>query len=525
MGFPEKSIFICYRRSDAPATVGRIYDRLTAHFGRGTVFRDVDSIPIGTDFRQHIRECLEGGRVGIVVIGPRWDAERLAEPNDFVRLEIETMLRHPRLHVFPLYVDGAKTIRSADLPTSIAELGLKHAAFVRHDPDFHPDVERVLRAMETMQRKPGGARRRLAIPLLLVFLALLIFGGGWWAFHRDWGKGSNPENEGKAVVPTPTPEPEIAVARPESHEENLPLAIPEPTKPTIATATKEAPFVNTLGMKFVPVAITGEAVARTVYFSIWETRVRDLEAFVKEDGYDMSKGEPAFTLERDGKGGYEWKQAGGDWQDPHFPASVGYRGAASEHPVVCVSFKDAQAFCTWLTRREHAADRLPADWSYRLPTDKEWSQAVGLRESSSPRMDKILGKATAEIYPWSGALPAPFDAKRMDGNYRGEESRTDPKGIGTDWPVIDGYNDTYSRTAPVGSFRPNMKGIYDLGGNVWEWCTDHWRDGGIYLPVARGASWDDQARHRLLSTYRDDEIPFYRRANVGFRCVVSGATP
>jgi TIR domain len=65
-------ITISYRRDDSMDITGRIFDRLTSRYGRETVFRDIDSIPPGLDFREHIRASIEDSDVLMVVVGPRW---------------------------------------------------------------------------------------------------------------------------------------------------------------------------------------------------------------------------------------------------------------------------------------------------------------------------------------------------------------------------------------------------------------------------------------------------------------------
>src|ERR1700757_21234 len=91
-----KSIFICYRRSDSADTADRIYESLAKEFGQRAVFRDIDSIPPGVDFRRRIGRELESCRVVLVVIGPDWllakspsGVRRLEESGDDVRAEIE----------------------------------------------------------------------------------------------------------------------------------------------------------------------------------------------------------------------------------------------------------------------------------------------------------------------------------------------------------------------------------------------------------------------------------------------------
>src|SRR5262245_28727874 len=92
-------VFVSYRRSDSPEVTGRIYDRLVEQFGPDRVFRDLDSIPAGVDFRAEIARGVEECGAVLVVIGPGWlvaaDANgnrRLDDPNDFVRPEVEAAL-------------------------------------------------------------------------------------------------------------------------------------------------------------------------------------------------------------------------------------------------------------------------------------------------------------------------------------------------------------------------------------------------------------------------------------------------
>ena len=254
-------------------------------------------------------------------------------------------------------------------------------------------------------------------------------------------------------------------------------------------ATKDHPWVNSLGMKFVLVADT------QVLFSIWDTRVQDFETFVKNTDYDATKG--MYSLDKDG-----WKQRGATWKKPGF--SQGWN-----HPVVGVSWDDAKAFCEWLTKRERGLGALPYGMHYRLPTDEEWS--MGLEGGNTPQeKDSVI-----KLYLWGAKWPPPPGA----GNYAGEEERIgkEPE----DWGVIEGYNDGYPRTSPVGSFAANKNGLYDMGGNVWQWCED-WYNSQNQYRVVRGGSWVDNLDFNLLSsarTYRRE--PYLRYDIVGFRCVVA----
>src|SRR5258708_6532552 len=106
------NIAISYRRADSDAIAGRIRDRLVSHFGSESVFMDVDSIPFGIDFREHIQETLAHNDILVAVIGPKWlgegrtDGPRIMEETDPVRIEIETALRNGNA-VIPVLIGGA----------------------------------------------------------------------------------------------------------------------------------------------------------------------------------------------------------------------------------------------------------------------------------------------------------------------------------------------------------------------------------------------------------------------------------
>ena len=275
--------------------------------------------------------------------------------------------------------------------------------------------------------------------------------------------------------------------------------------PPPVTATKDAPFVNTLGMKFVPAPILGGAVggqrdlvpghpssgspvpgaATSVLFSVWATRVQDYEVFVKETKHP--------------------------WPKPPFEQGP-------THPAVNVSWEDAQAFCAWLTARERKAGKLAASEGYRLPTDHEWSCAVGIGALEDPAEAPIEKQSKIDdTYPWGTQWPPPAGA----GNYAGEELQTALSAGKYSYikSVIQGYRDDFVETAPVGSFVANRYGLFDLGGNVFQWCED-WFDKEQKQRVMRGAPWDSYARHALLSSHRGANASGVRNNGYGFRCVL-----
>lgn len=147
-------IFLSYRRQDSEAIAWHINERLKARFGSGSVFIDVDTIPVGSDFRTVIQNEIEQCRVLIVIIGPDWLDEqneygtrRIDTDNDWVRLEIESALAR-NVQVIPLLVKNARLPRLSDLPDSIQDLAYRNAAKVRAGVDFNSDMNRLIRDIE-----------------------------------------------------------------------------------------------------------------------------------------------------------------------------------------------------------------------------------------------------------------------------------------------------------------------------------------------------------------------------------------
>ena len=121
-------IFISYRRGDDQALAGRLFDRLGEAFGREQLFMDVDSIAPGLDFVRVLQEHLGQCDIVLTVIGKGWlDARpRLDNPQDFVRIEIETALNQEK-RVIPVLVDEARMPRADELPEAIRPLARRNA--------------------------------------------------------------------------------------------------------------------------------------------------------------------------------------------------------------------------------------------------------------------------------------------------------------------------------------------------------------------------------------------------------------
>ncbi|HJW37787.1 MAG TPA: CHASE2 domain-containing protein [Candidatus Udaeobacter sp.] len=158
-------LFINYRREDTAPYAGRLYDRLTAHFGEDQVFIDIDQIEPGEDFVEAINHKVGACDIAIVAIGPNWlratdssGKRRLDDEEDFVRMEIVAALRR-KIRVIPVLVGGAQMPQKQDLPKALAPLSRRNAIELT-ETRFHADVNRLIEAIE----KPLAVAEKKAEP-------------------------------------------------------------------------------------------------------------------------------------------------------------------------------------------------------------------------------------------------------------------------------------------------------------------------------------------------------------------------
>jgi formylglycine-generating enzyme required for sulfatase activity len=235
-------------------------------------------------------------------------------------------------------------------------------------------------------------------------------------------------------------------------------------------------------------------ITKPFYLGVHEVTVGQFRRFVEAKSYRTE-------AEQDGQGGYGFDESSNSWfQNAKYTwRNCGF-AQGDDHPVVNVSWNDAKAFCDWLSAQEGK--------TYRLPTEAEWEYACRA--------------GTNTVYS-SGDDP---ETLARVGNVADATAKA--KFHNRD--LANKASDDYVYTAPVGRFQPNAFGLYDMHGNVWEWCQD-WYDKDYYQGsptddpqgpptasdrVRRGGSWYSDAGY-CRAARRGSFAPSIRSDSMGFR--------
>ena len=281
------------------------------------------------------------------------------------------------------------------------------------------------------------------------------------------------------------------------------------------------PVVNSIGMKLVripagefemgsPASEPGHVenegpvhrvrITRAFELGVHEVTNGQFRAFAEAEAYETE-------AQRDVEGGFgiDFERAvvvrdrHTEWRHPGFPGFL----PGPDHPVLLVSWSDAEAFCKWLSKKEGR--------TYRLPTEAEWEYAA---------------RGGTNTPWWTGVEPKGLAVagNTADGSLRLKVPRAQ-------WAA--GWDDGFPFLAPVGSFGANPFGLHDVHGNVWEWCLDWYgadfyakspRDDpqgpatGTFRTIRGGGWWNDSAQNR--SAQRIYFEPTFRYCLLsGFRVV------
>ncbi|MDF0675674.1 MAG: SUMF1/EgtB/PvdO family nonheme iron enzyme [Nitrospira sp.] len=396
-------ILISYRREDSAYAIDRIDERLVQEFGRQAVFLDVDSIPHGVDFRKYLDEQVAKCEVFLAVIGPDWmgprDSQgktRLEDPGDFVRLEVESALKR-QIPVIPVFVRGASIPPAQQLPTTIQDLAYRHGLALRSGADFRNDMNQLI---ASLKRVIQGQQESQKIP------------------------GQAVRAVGEDVEKAPS------------------AGRPSGNAPADMVKVPKGPFLY-----------GHEKTRETIDHDYWIDRYpvtnKKYRAFIKAGGY---------------KNRQYWSDDGWKWKVANSITGPAYwndvKWNKGDHPVVGVSYYEAEAYATWAGKR--------------LPTEQEWEKAA-----------------------------------------RGEDGRQYPWGEGFDENLCNSSQSGIGHTTPVTQYPNGVSPhrCYDMAGNVWEWCADRYDGHG--QRAIRGGSWNYEpvylrasARLRYSAVYRLDTIGF-----------------
>lgn len=474
-------IFISYRRDDSAGHAGRVCDRIAQRFGRDVVFFDVDAIPLGVNFVKVLREEVAQCSVLLAIIGPDWlemrdetGQRRLDDPRDLVRIEIAAALTRD-IPVIPVLLEGAQMPRPEQLPEDIRELSERNGLNVRH-ASFDGDMAKLLSALQGSTASPPPSLSSSPDDRLRAQAASALAG-----LHGDLApeEVERLRREGRIWVRTGMAAAQKvqwllpANGRKEWFKdiESGPEMVVVPAgKFEMGSAEGEAGRQDDEGPRHSVVIAAPFAVGRLAV-----TR-REFAAFVESSQYRMDRG--AFVWV-----GVEWMfDPTKSWRDPGFAQD-------ESHPVVNVNWHDAKAYVAWLSAMTGK--------SYRLLSEAEW-EYVARAGSSAP-------------FWWGTGV-----ATEKQANYRNFDPQSER---------------TYQgKTAPAMHFEPNPWGLYNVHGNVWEWCEDTWHPnyngaptdgspwlgGNTGLRVRRGGSWGNDV-WELRAARRSKYNPDVRRGSLGFR--------
>jgi formylglycine-generating enzyme required for sulfatase activity len=466
MLFAMPTIFVSYRRHDSADATGRLYDRLKAHFGSESIFFDVDAIPIGVDFRKHLSDQVGKCDVFLAVIGDGWLKSRFQKGSNKGQRRIDDPADWVRIEIEAALARGIPLV-----PVLVGR------ASMPSDTDL-PDSLKELAFRHAVEVRSGGDYDGQADRLIRGLDRILL--------DKDTG-ATREKIEQRPIATEPTQIEDV-------HEQRY---APNPGK----LEPKPGEFIaNSLGMMFAWISpgtfLMGSpkteaarehnetqhkvTLSKGFYMGIHPVTRGQFAIFVQKTGFktqaELEGGAHIWT-------GNEWKlDPAANWRNPGFEQT-------NDHPVTCVSWFDAVAFAEWLAQQDNKR--------IRLPTEAEWEYSCRAGTNTPFHFGDTISTEQANY----------------DGNYT--------YGRGTKGKLRQ-------KTTPVGSFPANAWGLFDMHGNVWEWCQDwigdypgngvtdpHGPESGQYRAL-HGGCWRLYPQ-RCRSACRDGDEPRDRHNNCGFR--------
>ncbi len=498
-------IFISYRREDSQYQADRLHAVLTGHVAdpKQDIFIDIDNIPPGVNFVQHLDSKVGQCDALLAIIGSGWlnaknpetGARRLDDPKDFVRIEIAAALKMG-IPVVPVLLDGVAVPAARDLPEDLQELSVRNGVDLRRI-SFESDAERLIHGLGLMTAppkaivadprvaptQPAPSRRRNPVPIDIAVGFILAVGASVWMIDpfawRQGGQTTSAYMEGAPSAITQSTDAAIGPSHPAEalpDPSSAPLFIP-PSTPRAAGET----FRDCSGCPAMVVIPAGSFM---------------MGSPSSEEGRENSEGpQRRVSVSAFAAGKYEVTWA--EWD------RCAATGGCAEHdddgygkgsrPVTRVSWDDAQEYTRWVSGQ--------SGMTYRLLSESEWEYAARA--------------GTTTTYWWGET------ANRIFANY----------GKDVCCGGFDFGEDQWINTSPAGSFAANAFGLHDLHGNVWEFVEDCFgndysagqpTDGSAFTKsscydrVARGGSYNDDPP-KLRTAYRSAWPQQLDARNAGFR--------
>ena len=516
-------VFISYRRGDVEGQARALSIELANYVGEGSVFMDVDSIALGRDFRQSLRDRLESCDALLALIGPSWldirDAagrRRLDDPADVVREEIAAALKR-NIPVTPVLLQGTVMPAQERLPDDLKDLAFRNGFELSHTR-WHSDVRELVQRLGIADSSTAGVQaKRQRIEIKRPSARRSAAGGmrvaetpgraqppAWLTRRRALGAGA------LAIVAAGS-----AVAVP-----SIRRLVSRPAKPRLRMIAVDFAVVDEKGAR-----LPTEKAAASVF----------TEALAPGVGLDMVAisggafimGSPRYEPERRPNEGPQhtvtlspffigaWPITQAQWAavatahpeqasrelDP-FPSF--FKG--DNLPVETITWNEADEFCRRLAEMTGRG--------YRLPTEAEWEYACRAGSAGPFNVGPTITTDLANYCGAGGAVCGQNDGKSIASDvYDGvtyDSGAYDRGSVGT----------FRGKTVIPGTFPPNRFGLYDMHGNVWEYCLDTASPSYVDAPVDGSANVSAGENDRILrggswshnpaicrSAYRDSISP------------------
>ncbi|MBL8154175.1 MAG: SUMF1/EgtB/PvdO family nonheme iron enzyme [Anaerolineae bacterium] len=524
-------IFISYRRADSRKDAGRIYDRLVEAFGKPNVFKDVDDIPMGRDFRGVLREAVAQCDVQLVIIGKSWltitdekGQRRLDNPGDFVRIEVETALQRDHCLVIPVLVDNASMPGADELPLELRELAFKNATPVRDDPDFHNDVTKIIRSLG------GTASPTKPAAVFDVHEAISRFYRAMDDHQWDVARALLAEIRASGTAPR--------VFNADAHESEIWAALEaEERDKEYEVLRLMARRSNPVGIwdalqvfwqsypaydpdnlaRFQPASSSTDPIQRARAFK--GNRNRDWEPYIATFT-DLPIADLPFCLVPIGTFNMGSDDGHYNNEKPVHPQTIQQPYWIAQYPVTNAQWKTAVAA---------GAVKQP----HKIGNALKWYNDPAMSARPVVGIDWFMAR---DFAAWTGCrLPTELEWEYAA---RGVESLRYP--WGDDWkpdiPVWSQNSGLKPAVVTTGSKGTSWVGAFHLIGNVWEWTSSEFkaypyrsddgreRDTGNSIDVhrvLRGGSWSGNLTIDLRAGYRRRVTPDDRHYIHGFRCARS----